>query len=190
MPYKKLPLGQAFLQIEEGPVALISASYEGKEDVFCLSWLMPLGFDEDDCNIAIMTGEWNYTFQLLLKSKECVISIPTVSMMKKTITAGTVSGENQDKFSIIGLKKIKASKVQAPIIKGCAAYIECQVIDYIEKYSIVILKPISAGIDLKESLNPKFHARGDGHFYIDGREEDFTDLMESKIPLTAKSYIK
>jgi flavin reductase (DIM6/NTAB) family NADH-FMN oxidoreductase RutF len=182
MAYENLSLGKAFLEIEEGPMVLLTASFGKEDDICAISWLMPLGFSDKDCNIAVMSGPWNHTVDIALASKECCINVPTVSLMQKAITAGTYSGAGRDKFKELGFRKEKGAKIKTPHILGCAAYIECVITEYIEDNSILILHPVKAGIDPVEHKNPKFHARGDGHFYVDGEEKNFSDLMKEKIP--------
>jgi flavin reductase (DIM6/NTAB) family NADH-FMN oxidoreductase RutF len=48
---------------------------------------------------AITTGEWNYSFAALRKSRECVIAIPTVDMLDQVVGIGTCSGADTDKFA-------------------------------------------------------------------------------------------
>jgi flavin reductase (DIM6/NTAB) family NADH-FMN oxidoreductase RutF len=182
MEYQDLPLDHAFLEIEEGPVVLVTAT-DGKEaDVCAISWIMPLGFSPDDCNIALCTGNWNHTIELARKSQECCICVPTEKMMEKTIKAGSLNGKTVEKFKSLSLKTEPGVKVRAPHILGCSSFIECEVIDYISVYSLLILRPLKAGKNPDRSQERKFHARGDGHFYLDGEERDYSEIMGDKIP--------
>ena len=112
-------------------MVLITTRDQGKDNVFTLSLLMPLGFDDDSgcCNIAIMTGRWNHSARAMLKNKQCVLHVPTAERMADTIAIGTVSGAQVDKFDRFGLAREEAKQVDCAIIKGCAAYIECRVVD-------------------------------------------------------------
>ena len=66
--YQTLDLNLAFTLVEPSPVVLITTRDQGKDNVFTLSLLMPLGFDDDSgcCNIAIMTGRWNHSARAML----------------------------------------------------------------------------------------------------------------------------
>lgn len=72
----KLEINKAFTLMEPGPVVLVT-TYDGKKNnVMTISWTMVLDFKP---TFAITTGEWNYSFAALRKTKECVISIPTLT---------------------------------------------------------------------------------------------------------------
>jgi flavin reductase (DIM6/NTAB) family NADH-FMN oxidoreductase RutF len=58
---------------------------------------------------AITTGEWNYSFAALRKTKECVITIPTVGMLDKVVGIGTCSGADTDKFAKFKLTPLRGS---------------------------------------------------------------------------------
>jgi len=62
-----------------------------------ISWTMVMGFTPI---FAMTTGPWNYSYAALLKTKECVISIPTVDLIDRVIGVGTCSGADTDKFAV------------------------------------------------------------------------------------------
>lgn len=182
--YQTLDLNLAFTLVEPSPVVLITTRDQGKDNVFTLSLLMPLGFDDDSgcCNIAIMTGRWNHSARAMLKNKQCVLHVPTAEHMADTIAIGTVSGAQVDKFDRFGLAREEAKQVDCAIIKGCAAYIECRVVDDIEQHGIVILRPVAAGVNEAENRKSKIHSVGDGHFFTEGERFDYRALMNEKLP--------
>jgi len=180
--YRALPLNRFFLEIEEGPVVLLATRHRGVDNVMCLSWLMPLGFSRGDCNIAVMTGPWNQSFESIVQSRQCTVNVPTESLMEKAIRAGSVSVTAGDKFAKIGFKKTEAKKIDCPVIEGCASYAAVRLVKYIEEFSIVILRPVEAGIDAKVHRQRKFHAVGDGTFFLDGEKRSYRRIMKDKIP--------
>ena len=72
--------------------------------------------------------------------------------------------------------------VRAPLIKECLANIECKVIDFNRKHSIVILEGAAAWLDAARKEQRMLHAVGDGTFIADGRRLDRRKMMRSKIP--------
>ena len=180
--YRPLSLDRFFLEIEEGPVVMLATRYRGADNVMALSWLMPLGFSRDECDIAIMTGPWNRTFDSIAGSRVCTINVPTESLMKKTIRAGSMSVTDGDKFAKIGLEKVEARKIDCPVVAGCASYAGVKLVKYLEKFSILILRPVEAGIDARVHRERKFHAVGDGTFFLDGEKRSFRRIMRDKIP--------
>ena len=83
----------------------------------------------------------------LQKSKECVISIPTVDLLDKIVGVGTCSSADTDKFEKIRLTPVEGKHVRSPLVKECLANIQCNVIDFVEKYNIVALEGVAAYFD-------------------------------------------
>jgi flavin reductase (DIM6/NTAB) family NADH-FMN oxidoreductase RutF len=176
---KKMWIGRAFTLMESGPVVLVTTNDGKKNNVMTISWTMVVDFTPV---FAITTGPWNYSFAALRKTKECVISIPTVDMLDKIIEAGTCSGADSDKFEELGLTPMKGMQVKAPLIKECLANIECKVIDMLNKHNIVVLKGVAAYFDGSRKEKRTVHAVGDGTFIVDGRKLNRKKMMRSKIP--------
>jgi flavin reductase (DIM6/NTAB) family NADH-FMN oxidoreductase RutF len=175
----ELKINKAFTLMESGPVVLVT-TYDGKKNnVMTISWTMVLDFKP---TFAITTGEWNYSFAALRKTKECVISIPTVDMLNKVVGIGTCSGADTDKFEKFKLTPVKGREVEAPLIKECLANIECKVVDIVKNHNIVVLDAVAAYFDTSRKEKRTVHAVGDGTFIVDGRKLDRKKLMASKIP--------
>ena len=175
----KLKISKVFTLIEPGPVVLVTTNDGKKNNIMTISWTMVLDFTPA---FALTTGEWNYSFAALRKTRECVISIPTVDMLDKVIGIGTCSGVNTDKFAKFKLTPVEGKKVKAPLIKECLANIECIVSDIIEKHNIVVLRAVAAYYDDLRKEKRTIHAVGDGTFIVDGRRLDRKIMMASKIP--------
>jgi flavin reductase (DIM6/NTAB) family NADH-FMN oxidoreductase RutF len=176
---KKLPLSKAFTLLEPGPVVLIT-THDGKQgNVMTISWTMVVDFTPV---FAITTGPWNHSFAALRKTEECVIAIPTVDLLDKVVGVGTCSGTDTDKFAKFKLTPLKASKVKAPLIQECLANIECRLIDYNKKHSVVFLQGVAAWVDTTRKERRMLHAVGDGTFIADGRKLDRRKAMRSKLP--------
>jgi flavin reductase (DIM6/NTAB) family NADH-FMN oxidoreductase RutF len=176
---KKLQISKAFTLMESGPVVLVTTNDGKKNNIMTISWTMVMGFTPI---FAITTGPWNYSFAALCKTKECVISIPTVDMLDKVIGIGTCSGSDTDKFEKFILTPLKGKNVKAPLIKECLANIECKVIDIVKKHNIVVLEGVAAYFDESRKVKRTVHAVGDGTFIVDGRRLSRKKKMWSKIP--------
>ena len=164
---EKMPLSKAFTLIESGPVVLVTTSDGKKDNIMTISWTMVMDFTPI---FAITTGPWNYSYTALRKSKECVISIPTVELLDKVVGVGTCSGSDTDKFEKFGLTPVKGKYVRSPLIKECLANIECKVRDIVQKHNIVVLEGIAAYFDSSRKEKRTVHAVGDGTFIVDGRK--------------------
>ncbi len=176
---KKFPLKKAFTFIEPGPVIMITTFDGKKNNIMTISWNMVMDFTPQ---FAILTGPWNHSYKALVKTEECVISIPSVAISQKVIKIGTCSGKDTDKFEKFGLTPLKAKYVKAPLIKECLANIECRVADHIKKHNIFVLDGIAAWINDKIKEKRIFHATGDGTFTVEGRKINHKKLMLNKLP--------
>lgn len=179
--YTKSDVERSLLYIEPGPVVLVTSFDPDKDEanIMTISWTIALDFAQ---HIAICTGPWNHSFDIIMKTKECVIAIPPASMAETVVKIGDVSGKDVDKFKRFKITKIEAEKVKAPLIEKCVANLECKVIDYVKKYGLIILEVINLWED-KDIEEPKFfHAFGDGTFVTDGKRMNLRKFMEDKIP--------
>jgi flavin reductase (DIM6/NTAB) family NADH-FMN oxidoreductase RutF len=176
---KKLQISKAFTLMESGPVVLVTTNDGKKNNIMTISWTMVVDFTPV---FAITTGPWNYSFAALRKTKECVISIPTVDMLDKVIGIGTCSGADTDKFDKFIVTPVKGKNVNAPLIKECLANIECRVVDIIKKHNIVVLEGVAAYFDNSRKEKRTVHSVGDGTFIVDGRKLNRKKMMWSKIP--------
>ena len=174
---KKLALNRAFLMFEKGPLVLLSTKNGDKCNIMPLSWLAVIDFTP---RFVICTGPWNYSCEALIKSGECVLAVPGVDLLDRSIEAGNVSGRDCDKFKLCGFKKAKAKFVEAALVRDCICNVECKLIEHIEKYDLFILEGIAAWeTDRREKR--AIHAVGDGRFVADGELFDRRLLMQ-KIP--------
>lgn len=179
MSMKPYPIEKAFTFIEPGPVILVTTHNESQYNIMTITWHMVLDFTP---KIALATGPWNYSFESLVKNKECVLAVPTVELAEKTVSIGDCSGRKVDKFSAFGLTPLPAEKVGAPLIAECLACIECKITDYIEAQNFFVLQGIKAWCDDEHEEQRRFHANGDGTFVTDGQTLDLRNLMEDKLP--------
>jgi flavin reductase (DIM6/NTAB) family NADH-FMN oxidoreductase RutF len=176
---RRLKLSKAFTLMESGPVVLIT-TWDGKHNnIMTISWTMVLDFTPA---FAITTGEWNYSFAALRKTRECVIAIPAVDLLDQVVGIGTCTGADTDKFARFGLTPMQGRFVQAPLISECLANIECRVIDRVKRHNIVVLEGVAAYVNPERREKRAIHAVGDGTFIADGRKFDRRKMMVSKLP--------
>lgn len=176
---RELELSKAFTLIEPGPVVLVTTHDGAKANIMTISWTMVLDFTPQ---LAITTGEWNFSFAALRQHRECVIAIPGADLLDTAVGIGTCSGADTDKFAKFGLSPVRASFVRPPLIEECLANIECKVIDIVERHNIVVLEGLAAYVNDERRERRMLHAVGDGTFIVDGRKRDRREMMASKLP--------
>ena len=163
-----LPLSRVYRLIEPGPVVMVTTASGARTNIMTMSWHMMIDFEPP--LIAFIVGNRGFTFDVLKKTKECVINIPTMELAQQVVACGNVSGRKLDKFAKFGLTPSAATRVQAPLIDECFANLECRVIDakLAAKYNLFIVEVVKAWID-RSMRNPRtLHHQGYGSFVIDG----------------------
>lgn len=169
MTKRSLPLSQVYRLIEPGPVVMVTTANGARANVMTLSWHMMIDFEPPLLACVVSNGD--YTFEILKKTKECVIAIPTVELAEKVVACGNASGRKVDKFRKFGLTPSAAKRVRAPLIKECYANLECRVTDtrLVNQYNIFIVEVVKAWIDRSQKDPRTIHHRGRGIFAVDGK---------------------
>ena len=182
---RTLKLSRAFTLIEPGPVVLVTTRDRGRNNVMTISWTMVVDFTP---RFAMTTGDWNYSYRALERTRQCVIAVPALDLLDKVVGIGTCSGADTDKFANFGLTPVPGHKVDAPLIAECLANVECRVADFFRKHDIVVLDGIAAHWNPGRRERRTIHAVGDGTFVADGRKLDRRSRMASKIPPGAQVF--
>lgn len=168
MTKQSLPLSKVYQLIEPGPVVMVSTMMGEQSNIMTMSWHMMVEFEPPILACVISAGD--YTFDIVKKTKEFVINIPTVELAKEVVDCGNSSGRNIDKFKKFGLTPVAATCVGAPLIDECYANLECKVIDskLAVKYNIFICEVVKAWIDRSQKNPRTIHHQGNGKFMVDG----------------------
>ncbi len=169
MKKKVLPLSRVYGLLEPGPVVMVTTAYKGRADIMTMSWHTMMDFEPPIVGCVISNRD--YTFNILKKTKECVINIPTVDLAKKVVGCGNTSGQKIDKFKVFHLTPVAASRVKAPLIDECYASLECKVIDMkmVTKYNFFILEVLKAWISPDKKQPQTIHHLGKGVFMVAGK---------------------
>jgi flavin reductase (DIM6/NTAB) family NADH-FMN oxidoreductase RutF len=170
---KDFPIEDIRRYLEPGPTVLVSSHWKGEHNIMTMGWHTVMEFSPSMIGCFI-TGA-NYSFEMIRKSKECVINIPTHDMIDTIIGIGNCSGAEVDKFREFDLTPEKAEKVKAPLIKECYANFECKVIDehLLAKYNFFILEVVSAHVATSPKYPRTVHYRGDATFMISGKNVSY-----------------
>lgn len=165
------PLGRAFEFLEPGPVVLVSTARDGRANLMTMSWHMVVDFSPV---IACVIGPWDFSFEALQATGECVLAVPGADLLDKVVDIGNCSGRDVDKFARFRLTAAPAAEVRAPLVAECLANIECRVKDtsLVEEHGLFLLQGVRAWIEPGRKEQRTFHAHGDGTFSLDGRRLD------------------
>lgn len=121
-----VPLRQSCRLINHGPTTLIGSAHQGRRNVMAAAWVMALDFDPPKI-AAVIAGD-TFTRELVDASGEFTVNLPTGALVDLTYAVGSGTGRGQDKFASFGIRTFAGAKVAAPLIEGCAAWLECRVL--------------------------------------------------------------
>ncbi len=169
MKKRNFPLAKVNNLMQSGPTVMISTAFKDKTNIMTLSWHTMIEFEPP--LIGIILSDQSYSFELLKKSKQCVINIPTVDLMEKAVRCGSMSGRTRDKFKVLGLTPVPAEKVTAPLIAECYASLECQIADarWAKKYNMFVLEVVKAWKAPMKEAPQTIHHLGGGEFMVGGK---------------------
>jgi flavin reductase (DIM6/NTAB) family NADH-FMN oxidoreductase RutF len=156
--------------LEPGPIVLVSSAHADETNIMTMGWHMVMEFSPALVGCLISSG--NHSFELVRKSRQCVINIPTVDLATTVVKIGNCSGSSVDKFNEFGLTPKPGTRVRAPLIEECYANFECELADagWVKKYNVFVFEVVKAHVATTPKYPKTIHYRGDGEFMIAGAE--------------------
>jgi flavin reductase (DIM6/NTAB) family NADH-FMN oxidoreductase RutF len=167
---KDFPVSEIRRFLEPGPIVLVSSACEDETNIMTMGWHMMMEFSPALVGCLISSG--NYSFELVRKSVQCVINVPTVDIAAAVVEIGNCSGRDTDKFSEFGLTPKPGTNIRAPLIDQCYANFECRLADdsWVNKYNVFVFEVVKAHVATSPKLPKTMHYRGNGEFMISGAE--------------------
>lgn len=177
---KDFPVSEIRRFLEPGPIVLVSSKWKDEINIMTMGWYTVMEFSPS--LIGCMITSANHSYDMIRKSKECVINIPTFDLIDTVIGIGNCSGDDVDKFTEFGLTAVRGSKVKAPLIKECYANFECRVVDtsMLKKYNFFIMKVVKAHVATAPKYPKTVHYRGEGVFMISGDHKSYRKKFKTQ----------
>lgn len=113
--------------LNPGPVAIITAEWRGETNAAPIIWTTSLSMEPALVGIVVHPGR--HTSDMLRFKEEFAINIPGPSLMRHVAFLGSQTGFENNKIEAAGLETFSGQRVDAPLIDGCLAWIECGVED-------------------------------------------------------------
>lgn len=163
------PVSDARRFLEPTPTVLVTSTYKEKKNIMALGWYTIMEFTPSLIGCMISNG--NFSFDLIRKSRECVINIPTVELMKTVVAIGNCSGSDVDKFDKFDMPVDAGEFVKAPLLTTCYASFECKLHDdkLVTDYNFFIFEIIKAHIAVSPKYPKTIQYRGNSHFVQSGK---------------------
>ena len=124
---KELALRNAYRVTPTG-LYLISTAYQGKRNVQFA--FRALGLTDDPPLLLIGIQADNFSREVIQQSGEFVVNVCSRNQLHAVDKSRDFSGRNvEDKFIALGLDTLPAKHVQAPLVAGCHANVECKLVN-------------------------------------------------------------
>lgn len=120
---RTLEATDALRLLNGGPVALVTTRWRDQTDVMPAIWTSPLSRTPPLVGVAINPAR--HTHDMIRFSEEFALNFPARDLLNHTHYFGAVSGRDVNKLELAKLPTFKATKVSAPLIAGCLAWVEC-----------------------------------------------------------------
>lgn len=187
-------LAKAYRLLNHGPTVLVSAAAGGRRNIMAAAWAMPLDFAPP--KVAVVLDKATYTRRLLEASGEFALQVPVRAQLDLVDALGSVSGADEqalggrDKFDAFGLASFAGTATGAPLLEGCAAWLECRLLPepaIQQRYDLFLGEVLAAHADARVFSQGRWHFGGHddlrtvhhvagGHFLIDGEAADARPL--------------
>ena len=163
--------------LEPGPVVLVSSAHKGERNIMAMGWHTVMEFTPSLVGCIIASG--NHSYELVSRSRECVINVPEAHLARTVAGIGNCSGAEADKFARFKLTAEPAEVVKAPLIAECFANLECKLVDgrLRDKYNFFIFEVVRAHAPAAPKYPKTIHYRGDGQFMVSGRSLNLRRLF-------------
>ncbi|MCE7030977.1 flavin reductase family protein [Jiella avicenniae] len=178
---RDFPVWKARRFLEPGPVVLVSSHHRGETDVMTLGWHVVLAFSPSLVGLMISAG--NHSHDLIRKSGECVVNLPTTDLTETVIGIGNTTGADIDKFAHFGLTAEPAETVAAPLIAECHASFECRLADdaLVASRSFFVFEVVKAHVAPEPEHPETLHYVGEGRFMVSGKVIDRSELFRPEM---------
>ena len=189
----RVELANVYRLFNVGGTALVSAAFQGKEDVMPATWVCPLNIEPS--RVTACVDSTHYTRPLIEKSGMFALALPMKCIAKEVMYLGSVSRNDDDaKLEKSQAKFFKMPGFDMPFVEGCACYVVYKALpeEHIAKaYDLFIGEAVAAWADPRifdgrhwkfetadKSLSTLHYVAG-GHFYGIGEAIDVPGYEES-----------
>ncbi len=144
------PLSNAYRLVNPGPVVLITVGDGEADNLFAVTWNMPIR--KDPGMVAFLSGKRHHSYPFIERTGELGVNIPDASLADAVLGCGSVTGAKEpDKFGRFGLTRQPASRIKAPLVAECVANLECRVCQIVDlgASSLIVAQILAATADTR-----------------------------------------
>jgi len=130
-------------------VTFLTVAAKGKQDAMTACAMF---VSEDPPLLSVSVAKHIVSHDLIEQAGEFVLNVATPAQVKMARQLGFTHGGTMDKFKRFGVRKEKAKKVGAHLIKGAYASLECRVITSLSaaNYIVYLAEVVAHKVDEKQ----------------------------------------
>jgi len=151
-----------------------------RPNVAPIAWTMPCS-RTPPC-VALCIGSASYTHEVLRRTGELVLNVPTPDLLEDIVRCGSCSGRDVDKFGEFWLSPKPARHVKPPWVAEALGHLECVLVDdwqpFADRFAIFVAE-VKAAFVWKDAFAdgrwrveagkaPTLHHLGGAHFVVPG----------------------
>jgi flavin reductase (DIM6/NTAB) family NADH-FMN oxidoreductase RutF len=106
-----------------GPTALLTTRWRDKTNVMPVIWMTQVSARPTMIGVAINPAR--FTHDMVRYAEQFALNFPARDLLNHAHYFGSVTGEDVGKIELSKLATFNASKVDAPLLENCVAWIEC-----------------------------------------------------------------
>ncbi len=110
-----------------GMVAIVTATYDGVDNVMAAGWHSYISFDPPIYGVAV--GQERFTYSLIKQSQQFAINFLPLEKAEFIQQAGVYTGKSTNKFHLGNMEFDRGITIDAPILRDSYIAYECQTID-------------------------------------------------------------
>ncbi len=122
---ERRPITAAARILAGGPVALVTSSDRGRMNVAPVVWHTPLSSTPALVGIALERSR--HSAEMISHAEEFALNFPARALLHHVQYLGAMSGSRIDKIEATQWETFEAIEVDAPLLTGCIAWVECKV---------------------------------------------------------------
>jgi flavin reductase (DIM6/NTAB) family NADH-FMN oxidoreductase RutF len=141
---RTLEPAEALRLLDGGPLVLVTTRWREQTDVMPAAWASPISHRPP--LIAVAVHPSRHTHDMIRFSEQFALNFPGRDLINHAHYFGVVSGRDVDKLGLSKLATFGAETVDAPLIRGCLAFVECGVQDALRlgDHTLFIGRPLAA----------------------------------------------
>lgn len=152
-------LPQAYRLLNHGPTVIVSAAHGGRRNAMAAAWAMPLDFTPP--KVAVVLDKSTFTRALAEGAGTFALNLPCRALADATFALGSTSGRDEaDKIGRVGLATFAATAIDAPLIEGCVAWLECRLLPepHVQQaYDLFLGEVVAAQADARVFTRGRWH---------------------------------